>query len=84
MSKSAWGSDDPTKAAFPFLHGHALARLYQVSPLQQRQPARPLDAQPKAVLDPAGALAPARRLQAFFAAGEAIPDDYGVISSFDE
>jgi len=23
--KSAWGSDDPTKAAFPFLHGHALA-----------------------------------------------------------
>ena len=25
MMKSAWGSDDPTKAAFPFLHGHALA-----------------------------------------------------------
>jgi predicted peroxiredoxin len=25
MIKSAWGSDDPTKAAFPFLHGHALA-----------------------------------------------------------
>jgi len=24
-SASAWGSDDPTKAAFPFLHGHALA-----------------------------------------------------------
>ena len=23
--KSAWGSDNPTKAAFPFLHGHALA-----------------------------------------------------------
>ena len=23
--KSAWGSDDPTKAAFPFLHGVALA-----------------------------------------------------------
>ena len=23
--KSAWGSDDPTKAAFPFLHGMALA-----------------------------------------------------------
>ena len=23
--KSAWGSDDPTKAAFPFLHGTALA-----------------------------------------------------------
>jgi sulfur relay (sulfurtransferase) complex TusBCD TusD component (DsrE family) len=22
--KSAWGSDDPTKAAFPFLHGLAL------------------------------------------------------------
>ena len=26
MMKSAWGSDDPTKAAFPFLHGHALAQ----------------------------------------------------------
>ena len=25
MIKSAWGSDDPTKAAFPFLHGNALA-----------------------------------------------------------
>lgn len=25
MMKSAWGSDDPTKAAFAFLHGHALA-----------------------------------------------------------
>ena len=25
LMKSAWGSDDPTKAAFPFLHGHALA-----------------------------------------------------------
>ena len=25
MMKSAWGSDDPTKAAFPFLHGMALA-----------------------------------------------------------
>ena len=25
MLKSAWGSDDPTKAAFPFSHGHALA-----------------------------------------------------------
>jgi hypothetical protein len=24
MIKSAWGSDDPTKAAFPFLHGDAL------------------------------------------------------------
>jgi predicted peroxiredoxin len=23
--KSAWGSDDPTKAAFPFSHAHALA-----------------------------------------------------------
>lgn len=23
--KSAWGSDDPTKAAFAFLHGTALA-----------------------------------------------------------
>src|SRR6058998_1775581 len=23
--KSAWGSDDPTKSAFPFLHGDALA-----------------------------------------------------------
>jgi len=25
LMKSALGSDDPTKAAFPFLHGHALA-----------------------------------------------------------
>jgi hypothetical protein len=25
MIKSAWGSDDPTKAAFPFHHGLALA-----------------------------------------------------------
>jgi predicted peroxiredoxin len=25
MFKSAWGSDDPTKAAFAFLHGNALA-----------------------------------------------------------
>ena len=25
MFKSAWGSDDPTKAAFAFLHGDALA-----------------------------------------------------------
>ncbi|HXO94720.1 MAG TPA: DsrE family protein [Candidatus Acidoferrum sp.] len=25
MIKSAWGSDDPTKAAFPFLHGAALS-----------------------------------------------------------
>jgi len=24
--KSAWGSDDPTKAAFPFLHGDALSK----------------------------------------------------------
>jgi predicted peroxiredoxin len=25
LMKSAWGSDDPTKAAFPFLHGLAFA-----------------------------------------------------------
>jgi predicted peroxiredoxin len=25
LVKSAWGSDDPTQAAFPFLHGNALA-----------------------------------------------------------
>ena len=25
MIKSAWGADDPTKAAFPFLHGDALS-----------------------------------------------------------
>ena len=25
LIKSAWGSDDPTKAAFPFLHGTAFA-----------------------------------------------------------
>ncbi len=27
LVKSAWGSDDPTKAAFAFLHGNALADL---------------------------------------------------------
>jgi predicted peroxiredoxin len=25
MMKSAWGSDDPTRASFPFVHGFALA-----------------------------------------------------------
>jgi len=25
MMKSAWGSDDPTRASFPFLHGLVLA-----------------------------------------------------------
>ena len=25
LIKSAWGSDDPTKAAFAFLHGNAFA-----------------------------------------------------------
>ena len=25
MMKSAWGSDDPTRASFPFVHGLALA-----------------------------------------------------------
>jgi len=25
LMKSAWGSDDPTKAVFPFLHANALA-----------------------------------------------------------
>jgi predicted peroxiredoxin len=25
MMKSSWGSDDPTRAAFPFTHGLALA-----------------------------------------------------------
>ena len=25
LMKSAWGSDDPTKAAFPFLHSDALS-----------------------------------------------------------
>jgi predicted peroxiredoxin len=25
LVKSAWGSDDPTKAAFAFVHGNALA-----------------------------------------------------------
>jgi predicted peroxiredoxin len=25
LIKSAWGSDDPTKAAFPFIHANALA-----------------------------------------------------------
>ena len=27
LLKSAWGSDDPTKASFPFLHGAAFADL---------------------------------------------------------
>jgi len=27
MMKSAWGSDDPTRASFPFLHGLALAEV---------------------------------------------------------
>ena len=27
LVKSAWGSDDPTKAAFPFLHANALAEV---------------------------------------------------------
>ena len=27
LVKSAWGSDDPTKAAFPFLHANASSRL---------------------------------------------------------
>ncbi len=27
VMKSAWGSDDPTKAAFPFLHGLALSEV---------------------------------------------------------
>jgi len=26
LVKSAWGSDDPTQAAFPFLHANALAQ----------------------------------------------------------
>lgn len=26
LLKSAWGSDDPTKAAFPFLHANAFAQ----------------------------------------------------------
>ena len=31
MMKSPWGSDDPTKATFPFLHGLALAEAgYEV------------------------------------------------------
>jgi uncharacterized protein involved in oxidation of intracellular sulfur len=27
LLKSAWGSDDPTKASFPFLHANAFAEL---------------------------------------------------------
>lgn len=31
LLKSAWGSDDPTKAAFPFLHAQAFAEAgYEV------------------------------------------------------
>jgi len=36
LMKSAWGSDDPTKAAFPFLHGDALSEAghdIQIFPL---------------------------------------------------
>jgi hypothetical protein len=39
VMKSAWGSDDPTKAAFPFWHGLALAeaghevRIYRLGDL---------------------------------------------------
>jgi hypothetical protein len=32
MLKSAWGSDDPTKAAFPFSHGNAPGRGRPRSP----------------------------------------------------
>ena len=31
LVKSAWGSDDPTKAAFPFLHANALAECYHIN-----------------------------------------------------
>jgi uncharacterized protein involved in oxidation of intracellular sulfur len=27
LLKSAWGSDDPTKASFPFLHANAFSKL---------------------------------------------------------
>jgi hypothetical protein len=30
LLKSAWGSDDPTKAAFPFLHGDVLSESGRV------------------------------------------------------
>jgi hypothetical protein len=33
--KSAWGSDDPTKAAFPFSHANALS--------ENGTPSRPFD-----------------------------------------
>src|SRR3981081_1089543 len=33
VMKSAWGSDDPTKAAFPFLHGLALAEAGHAVPI---------------------------------------------------
>jgi hypothetical protein len=31
LIKSAWGSDDPTKAAFAFLHGNALAEILRAT-----------------------------------------------------
>jgi hypothetical protein len=31
LVKSALGSNDPTKAAFPFLHGNALAETLQAT-----------------------------------------------------
>src|SRR5437764_13660009 len=33
LMKSAWGSDDPTKAAFPFLHGDVLSEARHEVPI---------------------------------------------------
>jgi len=57
LIKSTWGSDDPTQAAFPFIHANALAKAgHQVqifllgeatslmrSTLQERQFCRPFN-----------------------------------------
>jgi predicted peroxiredoxin len=36
LMKSAWGSDDPTKAAFPFLHADALSEAGPDLPSRRR------------------------------------------------
>ena len=51
MMKSAWGSDDPTKAAFPFLHGLALEEM-PTHALDHRDPAYPVIVAARAVKPP--------------------------------
>jgi len=47
MMKSAWGSDDPTRAAFPFAHGLVLAEAgHQVQIFLLAEAPRPFCASP--------------------------------------